>query len=60
MARGVDINLDLRAISHCIVVDWVKTNSRSLLQQLAFSESCHFDWYIFPANAMAHDTLPHD
>ena len=34
------------------------TDCRRLLQRLAFSESCHFSWDMFPANTMAYDTQP--
>ncbi len=39
---------------------WVTTGSRCLLLQLAFSESCHFDWDIVPVNTIVYYTLPHD
>ena len=35
------------------------TVSRPLLQQLAFSELCHFDLDIFPANKVIYDRLLH-
>ena len=48
--------LDLRAITHCVVVRSGDIRQFCcLLQQLAFSESRHFDWDIFPSNTMAYD-----
>ena len=48
--------LDFRAI---IRFEWpwdqVTTDCRHLLQQLAFSELCHFSWDMFPTNNMAYD-----
>ncbi len=35
-----------------------RADRRRLLQQLAFSELCHFSWDNFPANTMAYDSDP--
>jgi hypothetical protein len=46
-------------ISEPAFVEWtwgqVTSDCCRLLQQLAFSESCHFSWDTFPANTMAYD-----
>jgi hypothetical protein len=46
-------------ISEPAFVEWtwdqVTTDWCCLLQQLAFSESCHFSWDTFPANTMAYE-----
>jgi hypothetical protein len=52
----------LESLSHCLMCgceDQVTTVCHCLLQQLAFSESCHICWDIFLPNTMALDRWRH-